>query len=200
MAKGRTHTTVNNYVVVLVIIALIVAFFLGVTFQWLLLALFLLGLGFGYIHSPDLDLETITISERQMAQGFSWTLSWLSDNKEYKRKVMNFFIMIFKIIWMPYAFFLPHRSAGSHLPVFSDVIRITYAAFAYGTIIVLLIIGVHNLTGWGMDITWWMSMKEIFWFLFTDEYMSWLSKIAFVAGSSIMTLSHLTLDSFKIRW
>lgn len=74
----------------------------------------------GLFISPDLDMETITISEYWLVR---WTLGlgWL-----------------WVMLWYPYALIVKHRSWFSHAPLISTMGRVLYIVLVYLGIAVLL--------------------------------------------------------------
>lgn len=67
-----------------------------------------IGCATGLIIDPDLDVDTITVSEWRMIKRF-----WI-------------FGMLWVVIWYPYAWAIPHRSPLSHWPLIGTAGRVLY--------------------------------------------------------------------------
>lgn len=97
----------------------------------------------GIFISPDLDVDGMTFSEWSIAR------LWFP---------LNMLAGPFVAFWMPYALLIPHRSAVSHVPILSTVIRVVYmllplvALWYFGVVavnweIVLMLLGLEPMLG-----------------------------------------------------
>ena len=71
-----------------------------------------LGCLAGILLSPDLDHDSVTISESLLLRSPSWILKGLG--------------VVWRIIWWPYGKLMPHRSFWSHFPVVGTTIRLLW--------------------------------------------------------------------------
>lgn len=195
MADGKTHQKVNYGFMIITAISIVLLLFLGVTFSIYELLALACGITFGFLFDPDLDLEGISMAEYRLGVLTAPILTWFAPhNREYVKKVRNFFTLLWKVFWYPYALLMPHRSPLSHLPVLADVIRITYFTMLVGFLFYFGVM-VWNMYTFNFVMK---SLADLFILLYNLEYIN--LKIFFLVGSSIMTFSHLMMDGFNIRW
>lgn len=90
----------------------------------------LCGCAIGLVIDPDLDQEMVTSSEWRMIKApESLLFGPLRQSRIAKSVVHAVGAAIGGIwvgLWMPYALLMPHRSALSHFPIVSTVIRCAY--------------------------------------------------------------------------
>lgn len=207
MASGKTHAKVNKIVIIFTAIVATILFTFGYIYNIEYVLIFALGIVFGFLFGPDLDIDSLNIDEYRLGKIFSYTTVWLNPrNKEYVKKCINGWVFIVKIWWIVYGLAIKHRSPFSHLPILADIIRISYFIFSLMFIfsgIYFMYLAIWYYFGWIPDIN--SQVDYVFTInmdLITYIYsmQDWQYKITFILGSSLMTLSHLMMDGFKIRW
>lgn len=104
MAHGRTHNKANTALTIAVGAAALAS---GLPAgQSLALAL---GVAIGFLVNPDLDVEGGSIAFHNA-----------------RRTAGGLFAFAWRLLWLPYARFIPHRSFWSHAPVIGTAGRVIY--------------------------------------------------------------------------
>lgn len=152
MSTGKVHLSLQNTGWIIVLPASILLVYFGVDISLTVL----LGYAAGYILEPDLDQISITSSEGRVLRRLGLIgVFWIA-------------------YWLPYSFFIPHRSPASHWPVLSDIIRMIYL---FGPI---------------SAIVWWYVPIENYLHPGHIVYV-----LAFLGGLSLATSLHWIADT---RW
>jgi len=105
MSSGKTHGRATLLLVAPVAIASVIIF---PTDPLLSVIVGAVGCATGLIIDPDLDIESITMSEWRMI------------------KKLSIFGMLWAALWYPYAVLIPHRSPLSHWPILGTAGRAAY--------------------------------------------------------------------------
>lgn len=124
----------------------------------------------GLVLEPDLDIDQITMSERRVYNLWS-PLGTL-----------------WRWLWFPYAYSIPHRSHLSHMPVLGTAIRLLYLWLTITAVIVtfsmpgLFLLGNPNLS----FVAEWFE----FWKMVPGEYL-----ILFCVGLVVSDFGHWVADA-----
>jgi len=105
MSSGKTHGRATLLLVAPVAIASVIIF---PTDPLLAAVIGATGCATGLVIDPDLDIESITMSEWRMIKKL-----WI-------------FGMLWVAFWYPYAMLIPHRSPLSHWPILGTAGRVSY--------------------------------------------------------------------------
>lgn len=155
---------------------------------------YIFGLIFGYLITPDSDQEGVTYGERATGRVLSAPFKFFVHSKTAKNKLEDMFTLISKVFMYPYALAIDHRSPHSHLVVWADFWRILYVIIGLVVVASVFIMMWKGLTFAFMRGAILTALKFVFSPIF------WQEKLMFFIGSCIMTLSHLAMDGFKMKW
>ena len=118
MPNGKVHGAIGVTVAVTLEIAGVGMLAMGAPVEWGQLGALGVGLVLGILITPDMDIDHRTEEEKRF---FEWPKKVLG--KTLGTPVGWVLGTIWMLLWLPYAWIMPHRSKLSHWPVLGTLIR-----------------------------------------------------------------------------
>ena len=167
MPSGRTHAVITSAAA----FSLTVAAPAYVPAHGLSSLAIIPGCALGVLLTPDLDVPGPTYSVYQI--------------RRLAGKAEHFAVFLWRLLWLPYARLIPHRSYWSHFPVFSTLLRLAYLLLPlFGLLLGLWfssfvtgpVFPMSQVTGWLLHSTW---LSWAFAGLVISDSLHWLFDLIF---------------------
>ena len=147
MVTGKRHAAAGR-AGILAGSTLAVALQFGLGLGWGPVAAAIAGLVAGYVVTPDIDMSESTVEERRVRH--VPIIGWLVGP-------------VWRALWWPYAWVLPHRSKLSHAPLISTLGRMVYVAgiVTMVRLLVAVIVGQGVTYGHLLTVIWSYSLSNL---------------------------------------